>query len=353
MNVDMVEWQHADAATRPELKGKYLPDEGELRARLGHHRDKVAVRELRNGLSISTTSYVGTVDLGSVVLRIRPKLDPHSFASLLKYSVGLPLPQFESHDVALDRYSFVDLLVNELASEALRLVTRGLYRHYLRREASLSVPKGRIVFDRLARQLPTEMVSVPCRFHVRDDNFLPNQVLLAGLKLGQQLAVDARVRSRAGTPAALLAESVQPAPLNANIFQKLRQTDSRLTIGYNPALRLIQLLAAGYGISFTAGREQSPLPGFLFNMNQLFQDVLGRFLRESLLDVDVAEQHELNDLYRYLPGFAGTKTPPRPRPDYVISRGRKVVAIADAKYRDLWQHDLPVGMLYQLSVYAR
>ena len=53
----------------------------------------------------------------------------HSFASLLKYSVGLPLPQFESHDVALDRYSFVDLLVNELASEALRLVTRGLYGH--------------------------------------------------------------------------------------------------------------------------------------------------------------------------------------------------------------------------------
>ena len=49
------------------------------------------------------------------------------------------------------------------------------------------------------------------------------------------------------------------------------------------------------------------------------------------------------ELFRYLPGFAGTKTPPRPRPDYVISRGRKVVAIADAKYRDLWQHDLPGG----------
>ena len=43
MNVDMVEWQHADTATRPELKGKYLPDEGELRARLVADRDKVAV----------------------------------------------------------------------------------------------------------------------------------------------------------------------------------------------------------------------------------------------------------------------------------------------------------------------
>ena len=35
-----------------------------------------------------------------------------------------------------------------------------------------------------------------------------------------------------------------------------------------------------------------------------------------------------------------------------MSRGGHIVAIADAKYRDLWERDLPSGMLYQLSVYA-
>jgi 5-methylcytosine-specific restriction enzyme subunit McrC len=35
-----------------------------------------------------------------------------------------------------------------------------------------------------------------------------------------------------------------------------------------------------------------------------------------------------------------------------MSRAGRIVAIADAKYRDLWEQSLPADMLYQLSVYA-
>jgi 5-methylcytosine-specific restriction enzyme subunit McrC len=116
---------------------------------------------------------------------------------------------------------------------------------------------------------------------------------------------------------------------------------------------LIRLLVEGCGIGTIAETEAAELPGFLFDMNRLYQDAIGRFLLEWLADAKVSMQFGLSDVFRYEATFnPRQKRTPTPRPDFVVWRQGRLAAIADAKYRDLWEHELPRDMLYQLTIYA-
>jgi 5-methylcytosine-specific restriction enzyme subunit McrC len=150
----------------------------------------------------------------------------------------------------------------------------------------------------------------------------------------------------------MLADTTRPAPLHAGAFDVARRQITRLTTSYEPALKLIELLYQCSALSLGAAADLE-VSGFLFDMNRFYQALVARFLNEHLSDHEVQEEASLNDVLRYLPTMNPLRrSAPRPRPDFVVRQRGRVVAILDAKYRDLWAHELPRDMLYQLSLYA-
>ena len=352
--IDLAEWQRATPESHVELRNLKLdlgPADRAIQAGLRKER-MLAVQELRDGVEVNTTSFVGSISTGPLTIRIVPKLAGRPYSALLWYAVGLPVHLLPQHDVALTESPFQDLIVLRLVTEISQLLARGIFRTYLTREQALASPRGRVLFSQHARR-PVTTARLECRFDERHENVLPNRVLLAGLDLAAQRAVAPEIRVRALRLRAMLADRVEIVDLTEDTFRALRRVSSRLTGAYEPAFGLIRLLISGSGFGLEGGAKPAKLPGFLLDMNRLYQDVLERFLSEWLEGATVVPQYRMRGLFSYQSGFNPRHRPaPALKPDYVLKQQDRVVGIADAKYRDLWETSLPSDMLYQLSVYA-
>jgi 5-methylcytosine-specific restriction enzyme subunit McrC len=353
--IDIREWESIAPSSHPALRNQYFPDSPTVRQQLDVLRGKINITELRNGIAIETTSFVGRVRIGDFIITVRPKIASETIVDLVKYAYNLRnIRSFDVVEHATTYTVFQDLLIYQLILEAKELVNRGLHRQYQREMDSLASPRGRIDIQRIVKNGNVVDGRIPCIYFPRTTDMIFNQIILSGLQFASSLTDDLELRATARRMAALFEDMATPVWLTAQVLKSALREVSRLTKSYEPAFLLIALLLEGKGISLSEeDADSSPIPGFLFDMNHLWETVLSRFLSENLEKYEVRDQHPLRNLLTYSPNFNPQRRySPTPRPDFVIFESGKVVTMADAKYRDIWSNGLPPAMLYQLAIYA-
>ncbi|MDI3287335.1 hypothetical protein [Polyangium sp. 15x6] len=355
--IHLREWQRRSPGQSPgdPLEGLRLANAADraLAARLTSE-GVLVVRELARGLEIETTSYVGKLRLGALTVTIAPKLGREPFARLFRHAYRLrELRTMPTAPFSAGGSLFEDLLPSQLLAEAGELLARGLDRRYVAVEESLSSPRGRIDMSRIAREGGVLRGSLPCRHHLRLADCLLNQVLLGGLHLAAGMALDRALKIELRRLADALAVSVRKRPLHRQLVTQAEQGLDRMAAAYAPALTLIGLLLDGEAPALEDSDEPFVLPGFLLDMNRFFQRLLERFLEDNLEGCGVMKEQALKDLMRYAPGEnPRRRRAPRPRPDFAVRTPDGKSLLLDAKYRDLWERELPRDMLYQLAMYA-
>jgi 5-methylcytosine-specific restriction enzyme subunit McrC len=310
--------------------------------------------QLRSGVEIRATSWVGRITLGRLAITVRPKIQGAPFLSLLRYAYSMRnLDTYTTTGYGTATDSFEDLIVEQLANEAAELLSRGLHRDYLRFNAALGSPSGRIDFGQMVHATAAARSAVVCTYYNRSDAVLLNRVLLAGLRLATRASADNQLCARVSRLAQILEATVPRIVLTQADIDKARQIVDRRTTAYSSALILIEILAKGMGISLAEENDAAQLPGFLFDMNRFFQALISRFLKEELTGFSIQDEYQLRGIFEYDPA----NNPQRrravvPRPDFLVTSSGQVKEFLDAKYRDLWTNALPPNMLYQLVIYA-
>ena len=293
---------------------------------------------------LTSGSTIGALEIGNLSVSILPKLDISRVLFLASYAMGAFKLQDMKDFNFKDAPSLVEVLSLALAAAARRAFASGLLHGYRTEEEAMHTVRGRV---RITEQIRRRF-GVPLPLEVRYDEFtddiMANRLVkAAAARLGRMRVRSLQSRAGLRWVSARL-ENVSLVEFPANAVSEV--AFDRLNAHYREVVALSRLVLQH--TSFEIGRGGNRAPGFLMDMNVVFQEFVTQALREAF---HVSERTFRAD--DYIPHVtldeAGRVLL---KPDLSWWDGQTCTFVGDAKYKRIKDERVPNADLYQLLAYA-
>ena len=351
---ELNEWEPAAI-----LPGVTLSDRDRLlAAALGNGEGRLIVDELRAGVRVRPTSWIGVVRFEGFEVRVVPKLVGGNLGviEMIDYASGLgALARFGAvrRLCVAPAGRLVDLLGLLLAESCERLIRDGLLQDYVAHEETLPIVRGRLLPAEQVQRHFGRVDRLECRFDELETDILENRLLAVGLAIARRVCRDSDVRRRLARAHSVFSDACTTVGLEAasavgEVSYHRRNNHYRIAHAYAryfiERLGVADLFAPGGGRSFA----------FLLDMNVLFEQFVTRFLEDSFAGSTVRVLAQRRDRSLIL-----NEVTWRPYaaviPDVLLERledGRRRRVPVDAKYKLYDERKLDPADVYQVFFYA-
>jgi 5-methylcytosine-specific restriction enzyme subunit McrC len=318
---------------------------------------RLQVDELRVGVRVTASSWIGVVRFERFEVRVVPKLagDNLGLVEMIEFATGLDALRRSSSARTLhaEGAALLDLLAL-LLTEAIEVILRGgLLADYVEREDDLPVVRGRLLGDQQVLRRFGQVDRVVCRFDEHEQDIVENQLLAAALGRCSTRVTHESVRRRVRRLLAIFQEVCRVAELDLEAMRD-RIIYHRLNEHYRNAHALAWLLLDGLGTRDLLSAGKTRCFAFLIDMNRLFEKFVFRVLDRLLSGTGLRVHYQRGNRSIILDAL--TNRPyARVVPDVLIqagAAGTTACVAVDAKYKLYDERKLGSGDVYQSFLYA-
>lgn len=308
---------------------------------------------INNGVKFN--EYVGVIQLKNVLIEVLPKADfdmsqkssedQNSWRNVLikmLHSVGaFDIKAPTNSSLKLHHNSILELYFELFINQVEYLLHTGLIKKYRRKEANLTVLKGRINFT---KNLQHNLVHAE-RFYVDhityDVQHLIHTLLYKAIKTLRQINRFSKLNSRIGELILFFPE-MPNIKISESVFNKIIL--DRKSKPYEQAIQLAKLILLRLAPINDRGNEN--VPALMFDMNKLWEKFVFISLRNNKdTDIIVSEQTTKN-FWKPINGSYSTI-----RPDIVVYKDPNNCVVIDTKWKNLKGHNPAIADLRQMFVY--
>jgi len=301
-----------------------------------------------NGVQFN--EHVGVIQVGNLLIEVLPKADKYStdkdswrkiLIGMLKTVYGFDIKATSNANLKIKPNTILDLYFELFIKEVEVLLHSGLIKRYRKKEGSINVLKGALLFNKQIQFNISNQEKFFTRYTTYDTIHPLHQIIYKTLCLLKQVNVNQSLNSRLGSLILNFPEmpniKMTYATFNKIVF-------NRKSFVYKKAIEISKMILLHYHPDVSKGNND--VLAIMFDMNKLWEQFVFHSIKKYKSNSFSILRHQKKKFWTPSSGSANTIIP-----DIVIKNANNEYLVLDTKWKNLNGKNPSPDDLRQLFVY--